>query len=83
MDGVFRAHDVDNGEVLWEEELRSSSDATPISYVSPKTGKQYVLVTVPGEGRPRPPGDHDTSGEGEETAAEPVGGRIMAYSLPD
>ena len=36
------------GDVVWQDELRSASDATPMSYVSPTTGRQYVLVTVPG-----------------------------------
>ena len=80
MDGQLRAYNVDTGDVIWQEELRGASDATPMSYVSPTTGKQYLLVTVPGSGRPRPPGDHDTSAESEP--AQPVGGRIIAYALP-
>jgi len=81
MDGQFRAFDVLTGETIWQSELRSGSDATPMSYVSPKTGRQYVLVTVPGQGRP-PGGPGDTAtGEGA-VSAQQTGGRVIAYALP-
>ena len=48
IDGQLRAIDTLTGDVVWQDELRSASDATPMSYVSPTTGRQYVLVTVPG-----------------------------------
>jgi membrane-bound PQQ-dependent dehydrogenase (glucose/quinate/shikimate family) len=79
MDGKLRAIDIFNGDVVWEDKLRAGSDATPMSYVSPKTGRQYVLVTVPGEARPSAGAGHDTSGEG---AAGPTGGTVIAYALP-
>ncbi len=84
MDGQLRAIDVLTGEVVWQDALPGSSDATPMSYVSPKTGRQYVLVTVPGEGRPQQPGGgHDASGEGSSEATAPAGGRVIAYALPE
>ena len=48
IDRQLRAMDTLTGDVVWQDELRSASDATPMSYVSPTTGRQYVLVTVPG-----------------------------------
>ena len=78
MDSQVRAFDVLTGEVLWQDELRSSSDATPMTYVSPATGKQYLIVTVPGEGRP----PLSTGHEEGEAPQEVVGGRIIAYALP-
>ena len=80
MTGEFRAYNSLTGEILFEETLRSGSDATPMSYVSSKTGKQYVVVTVPGDGRPRPSGGH--SQETEDTAP-PMGGKVIAYTLPE
>ncbi|MEZ5552295.1 MAG: membrane-bound PQQ-dependent dehydrogenase, glucose/quinate/shikimate family [Pseudomonadales bacterium] len=77
MDGKFRAFDVLTGETIWQSELRSGSDATPMSYVSPRTSRQYVLVTVPGQGGP---GD-TASGEGA-VSTEQTGGRVIAYALP-
>ena len=81
MDGQLRAIDSLTGEVVWKDALRSGSDATPISYVSPKTGRQYVLVTVPGTAVPD--GDIEditASFDGKGTAE--TGGRIIAYALP-
>ena len=48
VDGQLRAIDTLTGDVIWQDELRGASDATPMSYLSPATGRQYVLVTVPG-----------------------------------
>ena len=70
-DAQLRAIDVLTGEVLWKGPLRSSSEGTPMSYVSPKTGRQYVVVTVPGTAGPQDEGTPET------------GGRVIAYALPD
>ncbi|MDA1076416.1 MAG: PQQ-binding-like beta-propeller repeat protein [Proteobacteria bacterium] len=81
MDGQLRAIDSLTGEVIWQDPLRGASDATPMTYVSPKTQRQYVIVTVPGQAPPQGTPDHDTSGEGEP--APPTGGRVIAYALPE
>lgn len=81
MDGQLRAIDVLTGEVIWQDELGRSSDATPMTYVSPRTNRQYVLVTIPGQSRPAPDADHDTGNEGPSRS--PEGGRIIAYALPE
>ena len=47
MDGYMRAIDLFSGEELFADPLHAPSSATPMSYVSPQTGKQYVLLTVP------------------------------------
>ena len=46
VDSTARAINVFTGEEVWTDSLPGSSTATPMSYVSPKTGKQYVIVTV-------------------------------------
>lgn len=80
--GVFgeqlSAYNVNTGEVLWQDAIPAASDATPMTYVSPKTGRQYIIVTSPGGGGPleRPRVD----------AAPPVdvqGGQVIAYALPE
>ena len=53
-----------------------------MTYVSSKSGRQYVIVTIPGAGRPAPTEGHDASGEGGAVAA-PAGGRVIAYALPE
>lgn len=80
VDSTFRAVDVFTGEEVWTDSLPGSSTATPMSYVSPATGKQYVIVTVADGG----------GGLSLETAVddgtddeEVPGGYVMAYSLSD
>ena len=80
MGGQLSAIDTNSGEILWQDQLRSGSDATPMSYVSPKTGKQYILVTVPGAGRPAATSAHSESETNIESKT-PTGGRIIAYAL--
>jgi len=80
MDGQLRAIDVLTGEVIWQDPLPRASGATPMSYVSPKTGRQYVVVTVPGEGGPQGNPEDEASGQAE--SSEQTGGRVIAYALP-
>lgn len=80
QDSTMRAINLMNGEEVWTDRLPGSSTATPMSYVSPETGKQYVLVTVPEGG-----GGLQLETAVNEGAAEAQvpGGYIIAYSLPD
>ncbi|MBX5192986.1 membrane-bound PQQ-dependent dehydrogenase, glucose/quinate/shikimate family [Rhizobium sp. NZLR3b] len=48
QDYYIRAYDAENGSELWKYPLPVGSSATPMTYVSPKTGKQYVLISVGG-----------------------------------
>ena len=52
-----------------------------MTYVSPATGRQYVLVTLPGESRPRPAADEDTP-DTNALPQKPLSGRVIAYALP-
>ena len=79
MDRYFRAFDVRTGEELWHDFLPAIAQATPMSYVAPKTQRQVVVLTVPNSSRrfgmpPRP-------GAPEEKEDE-EGGHIIAYALP-
>ncbi|MEC7663985.1 MAG: membrane-bound PQQ-dependent dehydrogenase, glucose/quinate/shikimate family [Pseudomonadota bacterium] len=82
MDGYFRALDLFSGEELFADPIHAASGATPMSYVSPKTGKQYVLLTLPGEAAIGVGADHsgDTN---STTAVNAGGGHVVAYALPD
>ena len=53
-DAYLRAYDNATGKVLWKAALPVSSASTPMTYVSPKTGKQYVVVTAGGASLPGP-----------------------------
>ncbi len=50
-DARIRAHDVKAGRVLWEAPLPASGHATPLTYRSPKSGRQFVVIAAGGGGR--------------------------------
>jgi len=77
VDGRVRAFDALTGEILWEEALPAGSDATPMTYVSPKSGRQFLVVTVPGESRPAASAHQATPAPGTT-----AGGRVIAWALP-
>ncbi|MDO3431076.1 membrane-bound PQQ-dependent dehydrogenase, glucose/quinate/shikimate family [Rhizobium sp. CBN3] len=58
QDYYIRAYDADNGNELWKYPLPVGSSATPMTYVSPRTGKQYVLVSVGGAANSTDVGDY-------------------------
>ena len=45
-DERFRAYDVETGEILWEEQMPFSANATPMTYEV--DGKQFVVVSSGG-----------------------------------
>jgi quinoprotein glucose dehydrogenase len=47
-DSRFRAFDKDSGKLLWETRLPASAHANPMTFVSRKTGKQYVVIAAGG-----------------------------------
>ena len=58
---------MNTGKELWKTRLPAGGQATPISYVSRETGRQYVVIAAGGHGPlMTKPGDY-----------------ILAYSLPD
>lgn len=79
MDRYFRALDLRTGEELWHDYLPQIAQATPMSYLAPKSGRQVVVLTVPNNSRrfgiPQRPGAPEEK-EDEE------GGHIVAYALP-
>ncbi|WP_324731744.1 membrane-bound PQQ-dependent dehydrogenase, glucose/quinate/shikimate family [Pseudomonas paeninsulae] len=50
LDYYLRAYDLQNGEQLWKARLPAGGQATPMTYVSAKTGKQYVVQMAGGHG---------------------------------
>ena len=80
QDATMRAINVMNGEEVWTDRLPGTSTATPMTYVSPETGKQYVLVTVPDGGGLL---QVETAVNQAEEEGDVPGGYIIAYALPD
>jgi quinate dehydrogenase (quinone) len=57
-DDYLRAYDNANGKELWKALLPVGSSGTPMTYVSPKTGRQYVVVSAGGAAQFGPKGDY-------------------------
>lgn len=53
QDYYLRAFDSANGKELWKGRLPVGSQGGPMTYVSPRTGKQYIVITA-GGGRQSP-----------------------------
>ena len=82
IQGKLRAIDVETGRQIWSDSLVRSSGATPMSYMSPNTGRQYVLVTVPLSSLDLTAEDLSEGPAGTRESTQ-KGGRVVAYSQPD
>jgi quinate dehydrogenase (quinone) len=95
MDRYFRAIDVKTGKELWRDYLPSSAQATPMTYLSPKTKRQIIVLSVPNEQRSlvqrNPiPRSNARGAPAEQGGQKPeidedddgLGGHIIAYALP-
>ena len=66
QDRRIRAFNIGNGKELWSHGLPAIGAATPMTFRSPKSGRQYIVIAA--AGHPALPG--------------PAGGRILAFALP-
>lgn len=67
IDNYLRAFDVQTGAELWRGRLPAGGQSNPISYVSKRSGKQYVVIAA----------------GGHSSMATTKGDYLMAYALPD
>lgn len=67
MDNYLRAFDLKSGKELWKGRLPAGGQALPMSYVSARSGKQFVVIA---------------SG-GHQFMNTKIGDYVVAYSLPD
>ena len=58
QDYYLRAFDASTGEEVWKARLPVGSQGGPISYVSPKNGKQYILISAGGARQSPDRGDY-------------------------
>ena len=83
MDRHMRALDITTGDQVWSDFLPNSAQATPMSYVAPQSGRQFVVITIPATGReearhvaePR-------AAQQEQPKQHDDGGWVIAYALP-
>lgn len=47
-DAYLRAFDIKTGEKLWQDRLPGGGQATPMSYLSEKSGRQFVVIAAGG-----------------------------------
>jgi quinoprotein glucose dehydrogenase len=66
QDHVLRAFDIGNGREVWSTDLPAVGASMPISYVSPRTGRQYIVIAA----------------GGHFAIPGPNASAIMAYALP-
>ena len=67
IDNYIRAYDTKSGAEVWRARLPAGGQAAPISYVSDKTGRQYIVIAA---------GGHMILGTD-------LGDYLIAYALPD
>lgn len=58
QDFYLRAFDSGNGKEAWKARLPVGSQGGPMTYVSPKTGKQYIVITAGGARQSPDRGDY-------------------------
>lgn len=58
QDYYLRAFDSETGKEIWKHALPIGSSATPMTYISPKTGKQYIVISVGGAAESKNVGDY-------------------------
>ncbi|MAF28498.1 MAG: quinoprotein glucose dehydrogenase [Croceicoccus sp.] len=67
LDDYLRAFDTRTGQELWRGRLPAGGQATPMTFVSPRSGRQFVVIAAGGHGfLGSTPGDY-----------------LMAFALPD
>lgn len=63
----FRAFDSRTGKVLWDTILPAAGHATPMTYMSPQSGRQFVVIAA----------------SGHKPLRSAIGDYIVAYALPE
>lgn len=82
MDAAVRAYNIRTGEVEWSDDLPGNGQSTPMSYVSPKDGRQYIIVTVPNPSWRYPRDPASGTYTDSRSAKDGLGGYVIAYALP-
>ncbi len=67
QDHMLRAFDIGNGHEVWSTALPAVGASMPISYVSPRTGRQYIVIAA----------------GGHFAIPGPDASAIVAYALPE
>lgn len=66
VDRRFRAIDTATGDILWQVPIPESAHSTPMSYLGPQSGRQFILVAA----------------AGHRSLSVGAGDTLVAYALP-
>ena len=58
QDYYFRALDVRTGRELWKERLPVGAETVPMTYLSPASGRQFVIISAGGNSATTQKGDY-------------------------
>jgi len=58
QDFAIRALDVRTGKELWKGKVPVGAEATPMTYLSPRSGRQFVVVSAGGNSATTEKGDY-------------------------
>ncbi|MEM7638033.1 MAG: PQQ-binding-like beta-propeller repeat protein [Pseudomonadota bacterium] len=83
MDSTVRAFNVRTGKVEWAVDLPGNGQSTPMSYVSPASGKQFIIVTVPNPSWRYPRDPANGTYTDSKSIIDGEGGYVIAFALPD
>jgi len=67
QDGYFRAFSSATGQLLWEDRLPTMASASPMTYLGPRSGRQFVVIAA----------------GGSKVLLSATGDYIIAYALPE
>jgi membrane-bound PQQ-dependent dehydrogenase (glucose/quinate/shikimate family) len=62
----IRAYDSRSGKLLWSAPLPTGGHATPMTYISPKSGRQFIVIAA----------------GGNASLQTPAGDHVVAFALP-
>lgn len=66
QDAMMHAYDSKTGRLLWQDQLPAGGQTTPMTYISRKSGRQFIVIVA----------------GGNLIMQSPVGDYVMAYALP-
>lgn len=75
MDRFIRAFDINTGDELWRYHLPTNAQATPMTYMTPDSKRQIIIITTPAAGRNI--GGDMVAPEDED----PEGGYVIAFEI--
>jgi quinoprotein glucose dehydrogenase len=67
FDPFLRAFDIETGKELWKGKLPASGAATPMTYISKRSGRQFIVIAAGGHAK---------------VEEEPQSDALVAFALP-